>query len=123
EVHLEPAAIGWGEGDRGVAIVDRRQLGRHTDGHREIPSDDAVDDLDVNFAFGHVALLGDWCPAWYRYLPDGAIARDARHGAPREPRHHAARGEGPMRSSTEGLRLWRGRGQDIGLGRAAAKSI
>src|SRR5256884_2290006 len=66
EVRFEPAAIGWGEGDRRFPIVDRGKLGRHTDGHRQIPSNDAVNDLDVNFAFGHLALLGDdvWHVIW-----------------------------------------------------------
>src|SRR5215470_12915062 len=53
EVHFEPAAVGRSEGDRGLAVVDRRKLGRHTDGHGEVPSDDAVDDLDVALTFGH----------------------------------------------------------------------
>src|SRR5215470_5767410 len=53
QVHLEPAAVGRGEGDRGFPVVDRGQLSRHTDGYGEIPSDDAVDDLDVALAFGH----------------------------------------------------------------------
>ena len=52
EVHFEPATVGWGEGDRRFSVVDRRQLGRHTDGNGQVPVDDAVDDLDVNFAFG-----------------------------------------------------------------------
>src|SRR5881296_998115 len=64
EVHFEPAAVGRGEGDRGFPIVDRGQLSRHTDGYGEVPSDDAVHDLDVNFAFGHMALLGDDVHAW-----------------------------------------------------------
>src|SRR5437899_2247928 len=59
EVYFEPDAVGRGEGDRRFPIVDRGKLGRHTDGHRQVPSNDAVDDLDVNFAFGHLALLGD----------------------------------------------------------------
>src|SRR5690348_11493981 len=53
EVHFEPAAVGRGEGDRRFPIVDRGQLSRHTDGYGEVPSDDAVDDLDVTFTFGH----------------------------------------------------------------------
>src|SRR5215475_1046803 len=53
EVHFEPAAVGRGEGDCGLPVVDRRKLGRHTDGHGEVPSDDAVDDLDVTLTFGH----------------------------------------------------------------------
>src|SRR5262249_3135132 len=53
EVHFEPAAVGRGEGDRRCRIVNRGQLSRHTDGYGEVPSDDAVDDLDVTFAFGH----------------------------------------------------------------------
>src|SRR5262245_14296146 len=52
-VHLAPSAVGRGEGDRGLPVVDRRQLGRHTDGHGEVPSDDAVHDLDVTLTFGH----------------------------------------------------------------------
>src|SRR5436853_154960 len=43
EVHFEPAAVGRGEGDRRFPIVDRGKLGRHTDGHRQVPSNDAVD--------------------------------------------------------------------------------
>jgi len=53
EVHFEPAAVGRGEGDRRFPVVDRGQLGRHTDGYGKIPSDDAIDDLDVAFTFGH----------------------------------------------------------------------
>src|SRR5262249_49489074 len=53
EVHLEAPAVGGREGDRRLAVVDRGELGRHTDGHWEVPSDDAVDDLDVALAFGH----------------------------------------------------------------------
>src|SRR6516165_6712837 len=53
QVHLEPAAVGRGEGDRRFPVVDRGQLSRHTDGYGEVPSDDAVDDLDVALAFGH----------------------------------------------------------------------
>ena len=64
EVHFEPAAVGRGKRDRRFAIVDRGQLSRHTDGYGQVPSDDAVDDLDVNFAFGHMALLGDDVHAW-----------------------------------------------------------
>src|SRR5262245_11951959 len=53
QVDLEPATVRRSERDRGFPVVDRRELGRHTDGHGEIPSDDAVDDLDVALAFGH----------------------------------------------------------------------
>src|SRR5437867_12072678 len=52
QVHLEPAAVGRGQRNCRIAVVDRGQLGRHTDGHGEIPSDDAVDDFDVYLAFG-----------------------------------------------------------------------
>src|SRR6059036_617832 len=58
QVHLEPAAVGRGQRNCRIAVVDRGQLGRHTDGHGEIPSDDAVDDFDVYLAFGHVG------PTW-----------------------------------------------------------
>src|SRR5262252_6677234 len=95
EVHFEPAAVGRGEGDRRLAIVDRRQLGRHTDGHGEIPSDDAVDDLDVHLPFGHGVLLWNWCSACYRYPRGRAIAARCRREG-REIAHglgdgHAAR--------------------------------
>src|SRR6266576_3102428 len=53
EVHFEPAAVGRGEGDRRFPVVHRGQLSRHTGGYGKVPSDDAVDDLDVTFAFGH----------------------------------------------------------------------
>jgi len=53
EVHFEPAAIGRGEGDRCFSVVDGGQLSHHTEGDGQIPSDDAVDDLDVAFTFGH----------------------------------------------------------------------
>ena len=50
---LKRAFTGGGEGDAGFAVVDRRELGRHTDGHREVPSRHAVDDLDLDLAFAH----------------------------------------------------------------------
>src|SRR5499425_2170221 len=81
EVHFEPAAVGRGEGDRRLAIVDRRELGRHTDGHGEVPSDDAVDDLDVNLAFGHgILLLGDEMPRMVSISP---LPRNQRDRIPR----------------------------------------
>src|SRR5262249_27307772 len=54
EIHFESAAVRRRERDSSFAVVDRGELGRHTDGHGEIPSDDAVDDLDVTLALGHV---------------------------------------------------------------------
>src|SRR6266542_646438 len=53
-VHLEPALLGRGQRDRGLTIVHGAQLGRHTDGYGEVPSVDAVDDLDVDSCVGHV---------------------------------------------------------------------
>src|SRR5262245_4952447 len=59
EVHFEPAAVGRGEGDRGLPVVDRRQLGSHTDGHGEVPSDDAVHDLDATLTVRHFGAAVD----------------------------------------------------------------
>src|SRR5262245_16790123 len=105
EVDLEPAAVGRGEGDRGLPVVDRRQLGRHTDGHGEIPSDDAVDDLDVHLPFGHGVLLWIWWTACYRYPRGGAIT------ASRTPPRRG--GTSRMASGTDTLRVRHCRGADI----------
>src|SRR4030095_4190153 len=45
-VDLESAFFRRCEGDRGLPIVHRAQLSRHTDGYGEVPSVNAVDDLD-----------------------------------------------------------------------------
>src|SRR6266850_726023 len=54
EVHFESAAVRRGHGDRRFPIVDRGELSRHTDGYGKVPSSDAVNDLGVNFALGHL---------------------------------------------------------------------
>src|SRR4026208_966010 len=112
EVHFDAAAVGGGHRDCRFAIVDRGELSRHTDGNGEVTSDDAVDDLDVDFTFGHGS------PPWRFGVPHVSGILSTTQW-PSTEALLLRQGASPMVSSTTSLRFRRCHGSEIGIAQPA----